>query len=42
MPNLLMRNDANLFVSLTVKLAIYLAVNFHGNFCFSFDDVKIR
>src|SRR5262249_36413012 len=34
-------DDADLLESLAVKLAVDLAVNFHGNLSFAFDDVKI-
>ena len=35
-------DDLDLLVSLAVKLAVALVINFHGNFRLALDDVKIR
>ena len=35
-------NDAHLFVSLAVELAITAVINLDGNFRFALDDMKIR
>ncbi len=34
-------DDLDLLVGLAVKLAVFLVVNFHGNFRLALDDVKI-
>jgi hypothetical protein len=34
-------DDFNLFISLAIKLAVFLVINLHGNFRFAFNYMEI-